>query len=136
MATYTPVPVDVRIFAAATFEAVQCGAALSQGQCLYYDQDDDRYKLAQSDTQKKAKAVGFAFSKTTAANEWFAFIRTGTIGLGVALPIGAPLIVSSTAGKLCDAADAAAGWWITIVGIPETADKLPIKFTYSTVAKA
>lgn len=135
MATYTPVPVDVRVHAAASADFAQSGSALDQGHCLYFDSVTDRYFLAQSDTQAHAKAVAFAITPTDGADEWFVLTRSGVIGLGVALPIGAPLIVSDTPGKLCDMGDAVAGWWVTIVGIPKAAQQLPISFMYSSVAK-
>lgn len=94
------------------------GEAISAGQLLYLKASDGLLYLAQSDgaTSAEAAVVGMALN-SAATNQPVFYQASGAITVGaVFAAAGKVLILSQTAGKACDAADATTGDYLTIVG--------------------
>lgn len=94
------------------------GEAISAGQLLYVKAADGLLYLAQSDGTAAAEAVVVGMALNTAATGQPVFYQaSGAITVGaVFAAAGKVLILSETAGKSCDAADATTGDYLTIVG--------------------
>lgn len=94
------------------------GEAIAAGQLLYVKAADGLLYLAQSDGTAAAEAVVVGMALNSAATGQPVFYQaSGAITVGaVFAAAGKVLILSEEAGKLCDAADATTGDYLTIVG--------------------
>lgn len=125
-------------------EVVQAAAAITAGQSCYLN-SASKWDLADAnDTEETAGSlgVGIALSPAPAADDWFVVARGGTVLINTGLTKGTQYIVGATPGSIHPDADAASGWFKTLLGIAGTEnatttyDELPLNIVVSGQALA
>jgi hypothetical protein len=111
----TPVPVMKSGYAA---------VAIVAGQAVYLDTVTNTVKLSKADTDISSQVDGIALN-TAAAGQPVWYITGGTVSLGTVLTVGKLYVLSgAAAGGIAPAADLAAGWRTTLLGIAVTSSQL------------
>jgi hypothetical protein len=107
-------------------EQVTFGATITQGQSVYLDTADSKWKLAQADgTALEAGSAGFGIALTSGANNQLGLIfTTGEIDLGVSPALGNAYVISATAGGIAPVEDLVATNRVTYLGYGNTATNL------------
>ncbi len=126
---------DVDPASGAIVKRKTAAVAITAGQPCYYDADG-KADLADADAQTTAAAKGIAVNDA-AADQFINILEEGDIDdIGGTMTIGETYVVSTTAGGIAPIGDLASGDFTTILGIAETAIKLPVKITIGAAAKA
>lgn len=126
MADITITPASVVQGADARVEHGTFGATVTQGQAVYRDSADGKYKLADADSATAAARAPRGIALNAGANG-----QPGTIQLSGDLTIGATLtpgtayyLSALTPGGICPLADVGAGDDVVLLGIAESASVL------------
>lgn len=131
MADLSITPANVLPGEGAIIEYGFAGASITQGQYLYLDTADQRYKLADADAGSPgsiARTPTHVAMSSVAADQPMAVCRRGRINPGATVVVGGIYVMSGTAGAICPVADLAAGDTVTIIGIGITASSLQLVF--------
>lgn len=109
------------------------GEALTAGQPVYLKDSDSRYYRADANASSEtAEAVAIMLHGADAGQPIKAQSGgTITLGAGAAPAVGTIYIVSATAGGIAPSADAATGWFITVLGVGAAANTLKLKIFIS-----
>ena len=113
------------------------GATITQGQVVYRDAADGKYKLADTDSATAAVKVPRGIALNAGSDGQEAAVQTeGEINLGATLAVGTTYGVTATAGVICPDADIASTNFVTILGVAKTAAILKLKPIVSGIARA
>lgn len=113
------------------------GATITQGQVVYKDAADGKYKLADTDSATAAVKVPYGIALNAGSSGQPATVLlSGDITIGATLTAGTTYYLSPTAGGIAPLADVAIGDDYTIVGIASSASVLKVSFLVSGVTRA
>ncbi len=119
----------------ADVQVVKWGETVTEGQVVYQNTSDYEYYLADADAVGTAKAVGITLT-AGADGEYGVIQKSGDIDIGATLTVGATYVVSTTAGGIAPIADLGSGDFVTILGVADAADNLPLDINKTGTAKA
>ena len=111
------------------------GATITQGQVVYLDTADNRYKLADSNGASALIRTprGIALNGG-ASGQPLAVLLRGDITIGATVTAGVAYYLSDTPGGICPVADVGSGEYPCVVGIAKSASVLSVQITPSGVA--
>ena len=104
------------------------GEAITAGQAVYLDATDSN-KVKRSDanlSSAAAAAVGVALTGA-ATGEPVVYAVGGDYDSGATTVKGTVYIASANAGGIAPASDAAAGWFITVLGVASSTSNITLK---------
>lgn len=112
------------------------GATITPGLFVYLDTADNEWKIADCTTSAATAAcVGIAL--TSGADGQPGIIQTaGYVTTSSHLSLAAPVLILSTAGKACPAADLANDDYITIIGAAVSTTSLKLGFNATGIKAA
>lgn len=101
------------------------GATVTQGQPVYLDSADGKYKLADCDSATAAAKSPRGIALNAGSNgQPGSIIRSGDLTMGATLTAGTAYYLSPNAGGICPLADVASGDDVVLLGIAESASVL------------
>lgn len=110
------------------------GATVTQGQVVYKDASDGKYKLADNDSATAAVRAPVGIALNAGANGQPATIqKSGDITIGGTLTAGTVYVLSSTAGGIAPQADLASGDDVVILGVAKSTTVLALDIQISGV---
>lgn len=110
------------------------GATVTQGQAVYLDASDGKYKLADNDNATAAVRRPRGIALNAGSNGQPATIQTsGSITIGGTLTAGTVYVLSSTAGGIAPQADLASGDDVVILGVAKSTTVLALDIQISGV---
>lgn len=110
------------------------GATVTQGQAVYLDASDGKYKLADNDNATAAVRRPRGIALNAGSNGQPATIQTsGSITIGGTLTAGTVYVLSSTAGGIAPQADLASGDDVVILGVATSTTVLALDIQISGV---
>lgn len=110
------------------------GATVTQGQAVYLDASDGKYKLADNDNATAAVRRPRGIALNAGSNGQPATIQTsGSITIGGTLTAGTVYVLSSTAGGIAPQADLASGDDVVILGVATSTTALALDIQISGV---
>jgi len=112
------------------------GATVTQGQVVYRDPADGRFKLADTDGAADARVPYGIALNAGAAGQPATVLRSGEIAIGATLVPGTTYYLSPTPGGIAPLTDVAVGDDYTVVGIAISASVLKVGFLVSGVTRA
>lgn len=113
------------------------GATITQGQVVYKDAADGKFKLADTDSATAAVKVPYGIALNAGSNgQPGSVLLSGDITIGATLVAGTTYYLSPAPGGIAPLADVAIGDDYTIVGIATTAAILKVSFIVSGVTRA
>jgi hypothetical protein len=113
------------------------GATITAGMPLYLDSTDGKYKPADANGANDATRVrGIAAHGASDGQPIELVAEDPSFTPGCTVAAGDVLIVSATAGGVAPAADAAQGWFVTVLGVGIGSNKIALKLSAAGVAKA
>jgi len=113
------------------------GATITQGQAVYKDATDGKYKLADTDSATAAVKVPRGIALNAGSNGQPATIQTsGDITIGATLTAGVAYYLSPVAGGIAPLADVAVGDDYTLLGLAKSASVLDLDIQVSGVTRA
>ena len=115
-------------------QVVQFGEAVTQGQPLYRDTNDNKYNLCDSDAEASAKCAGIAMT-SGATDEYGIIAKTGPIDVGATLTVGETYVVSTNAGGIAPIGDLTTGDYVTHLGVASAAATLELDIEVTGVVK-
>lgn len=111
------------------------GATITAGQVVYRDPDDNRYKLADSNSATAAARSPRGIALNGAANgQPLAIHRDGPLTIGATLTANTAYYLSDTPGGICPLADVGSGEYMVLIGIASTTAILNVDFQETGVA--
>lgn len=141
MANYDLNSALVRASTNATKKNGVAGATIAAGQPLYLDPADNSYKLLDTNGASPLyKFAGMALNSAAAGqpvsvvSEDPNYTHGLTLSGGGAVPVGAIVIASATAGALAPVGDLASGYYTTVIGVTKTATTMVLKGVSAEVA--
>lgn len=135
MPTLTVTAANVQHLSNAVLRSGIAGVAITAGKSLYLDEASSTLKLAQSDTEPKADAVGISVNDA-AIGQPVTYQVGGdlTLGTGAFLTRGTIYIVANdAAGGIAPHTDVGAGDFVTILGIAINDTDLTVRINASGV---
>lgn len=126
MADITITPADFNM-TTGTLEQVTAGATIAQGDVVYEDSADSKWKLAQSDgTAEEAGTTDFGIAATGAANnqEFLVWKLAGQADIGGVLVKGVQYVISTTPGGMAPYVDLVSTNRVTFLGYGNTATEM------------
>ncbi len=133
MATYTITATDVDS-GAQVGETRFAGEPLVAGDFVYSDASDGSAKKADADALATATVIGMCLNSADTGQP-VNVLRSGAVTVGSILTAaGKLLLLSSTAGKLMDAADISTGKFVSVVGWSTSATALQISILNTGLA--
>lgn len=94
------------------------GATITAGQALYIDTSDaNKLKLADANLSSLAATVAGIALNGGASGQTIVYQLGGVITIGATVVAGTIYVASATAGGIAPAADIAAGWRTSIIGV-------------------
>lgn len=102
------------------------GVALAQGDVLFMDSTDaNKLKKADADLSALASTVVGIAENAAAVGQYVSYItKDPQLAIGGTVAAGALVILSATAGKIAPSADAASGWYVTVLGVGVGSNKI------------
>lgn len=110
----------IALGADAQIKKVKFGEAAAVGAAVYFDSAAGTWKNADADAgaaQAGADGIGIVINEIESANEYGVVVTSGTIFIDTGLTKGVTYVVSNTAGRIAPNADAASGWFKTVLGV-------------------
>lgn len=114
------------------------GAAITQGQLLYFDSAAGTYKLADANASATTAAVvGYAGNAASAGQLVTVITEDDDMTVGATLSMTAPVyVLSGTAGAIAPSADLTTGWYPGVVLIAKSTTKAAFKIIKGSAACA
>lgn len=113
------------------------GATITQGQAVYRDSSDGKYKLADTDSATAEVKVPRGIALNAGSNGQPATIQTnGDITIGATLTAGTAYYLSPVAGGIAPLADVAIGDDYTLLGLAKSTTVLALDIQVSGVTRA
>ncbi len=135
MADLVVVAANVKPAASAVTKRGIAGEGISAGQGVF-KAADGQIELAEKDlTVTDAAAIGVSLNDA-ALDQPVEYAITGDVDMGAILAIGQVYIVGAAAGGIAPEADAAAGHFVTVLGVATTVNNLKLGILQSGVAHA
>lgn len=136
MALYTITATDV-VYASKSVSTAIAGEALAAGDFVYVDSSTQKvFKAVANDTVAKAAVDGMCVCSAD-TDQPVNYVQAGEVEVGVIFGgAGRALTLSSTAGKIEDAADHSVGKYLTFIGWTTATNKLKLSVTKSGVQRA
>lgn len=138
MADLTITATNVVAGTGAVIEHGTAGATVTAGQWVYLDEDGDgRLKLADTDsaTVDVRRPRGMALHGASSGQP-LAIIKAGPVTLGAILTAAVAYYLSGTPGGMCPVADVAAGDYVCVLGMAQSASVFLIDIQFPNVALA
>ena len=101
------------------------GEAVTQGQPVYLDSADGKYKLSDNDATGKKVVRGIALN-SAADGQPLTIQRGGDITIGATLTAGARYYLSDTAGGIIPEADLGTGMDVVLLGLAKSTSVLAL----------
>jgi hypothetical protein len=117
-----------------SFEKVQVGEAITQGEPVYKLASDSKYYLADADAEATAEAKGMALTPA-AADGYILIQKSGSYNPGATVTVGETYCVSTNAGGVAPIGDLTTGDYVTILGTATATDAILLKISISGTAK-
>ncbi len=137
MADITITAANVLPGADARIEHGTFGATVTQGQVVYKDAADGKYKLADTDSATAAVKVPRGIALNAGSDGQPATIQlSGDITIGATLTAGVAYYLSPVAGGIAPLADVAIGDDYTLIGLAESTTVLHLDIQVSGVTRA
>jgi hypothetical protein len=134
-----PVVVSASVLASSNADIRRgtAGAAITAGQTLYKDTADGLMKLYDANGAAPLNVYAGIALHSSAIGQPIAFVYSDpSFTPGFTVAAGATLIGSATPGGIAPVADAAATWFVTILGIGIGSNKIKLSPVVSGVAAA
>lgn len=113
------------------------GATITQGQAVYRDSSDGKYKLADTDSATAEVKVPRGIALNAGSNGQPATIQiSGDITIGATLTAGTAYYLSPVAGGIAPLADVAIGDDYTLLGLAKSTTVLALDIQVSGVTRA
>lgn len=111
------------------------GATITQGQVVYRDAADGKYKLADNNSATAAVRSPVGIALNSASNSQpLRVLTAGPITIGATLTAGVAYYLSDTPGGISPVADLASGEYPSIIGIATSTTVLNVRILESGVA--
>lgn len=111
------------------------GATLTQGQLVYLDETDNRFKLADANSATAAARRIYGAALNAGANgQPGAVQRGGLVNLGATLVVGKTYCLGATPGSIVPIEDLLTGDYVAILGVAKSASQLEINIHNSDTA--
>jgi len=142
MADLTQTAANVGVNSQATTPAnVQAGEAITQGQPVYLNDADGKYygcdATAATGSAAKANCAGIAMTPAATDGYFLLALPPGNVDLGATLTVGETYVCSGlTAKAIGPIGDLGTGDFVTILGVADAADNLPLDVNATGTAKA
>ena len=138
MADLTITAANVVAGTGAVIEHGTAGATVTAGQWVYLDEDGDgRLKLADTDsaTADVRRPRGMALHGASNGQP-LAIVKSGPVTIGAVLTAAVAYYLSGTPGGMCPVADVAAGDYVCVLGMAQSASVFLIDIQFPNVALA
>lgn len=134
MADLTITAANVVKSSAAQLVSCVFGETVAAGELVYQHTDGKIYKADTDDANKKA-VIGIAACSGSLGQPGYYIAEDPDLAIGThGAALGTILVASGTAGKICPAADLAAGDYTAAVGIAKTATTIQFRILTAGVA--
>lgn len=111
------------------------GAAVTAGQCVYFDKITKRYLLADSNSATVAARRATAIALHAAsAGQPLTVQTSGDLTLGATMVAGTSYYLSDTPGGICPVADVGTGEWVNVIGVAKSTTAIQLTFAYPGVS--
>jgi hypothetical protein len=137
MADLTITAANVLSGSGAKIRTGKAGATITAGQAVYFDEADQRFKLADCDNASATvrAAAGIALNGA-ASGQPLAVQNDGEIALGAVMTVGVTYYLSPTPGGIAPIGDLSSGDFPTVLGIAQTTSILALGIHTAGVALA
>jgi hypothetical protein len=112
------------------------GAAITAGQPVYRGTDSLVYPADANGADPLYKVEGIAENSAGIGQPVSVVVSDPAFTPGCTLAIGDVIVVSATAGKICEAADKTSGWFVSILGVAWSTTKMALNITRADAARA
>lgn len=103
------------------------GATITAGQSIYVDTADaNKIKLADANASAATAILGGVAMTNAASGQPVVYVTGGTYVAGATVVKGTVYILSANAGGIAPAADAAAGWYVSVLGVGASTTEIAI----------
>jgi hypothetical protein len=134
VADLTVTPANVVSGASAQFLTGTAGASVTAGQPVYLDTGTNTYKPADANASAATAVVAGVALHGATTGQPLKIQTAGVLAFGAILTVGVIYVLSSNAGGIAPAADLAAGWYTSILGVATTTGNLTLGLNNSGVA--
>lgn len=130
MADLTITATDVVPSAGARIKTVTAGATVTRGMPVYKDTgDNNEYKPTDANGVAPANTIdGIALADADDGQSLPICQKDDALAIGSTVGIGDVYVASATPGGIAPVADAASGWFVTIVGVAVSTTELKVNF--------
>jgi hypothetical protein len=112
------------------------GATITAGQPVYQGTDGLIYPADANGADPLYKVIGLAENGAGINQPVSIVVSDPAFTPGCTLLIGDVIIASNTVGKICEAANKASGWFVTVLGVAWSTTQMALNISRSDVAKA
>ena len=135
MADLSITAANVLAGAGATVARGTAGATITQGQAVYLDASDGKWKLADNNSATAAVRVPGGIALNGASNgQPLAVLTAGPITIGASLTAGVAYYLSDTPGGICPVADLASGEYPCLIGMATSSSVINVAINPAGVA--
>jgi hypothetical protein len=113
------------------------GATVTAGQLVYFDTVNLNYKLASSNASSTTAVVaGIAVNNAGAGQPITLVTYDPALAIGATVAAGSVYVASANAGMIAPNSDAVTGWYVSVVCVAETGNKVFFSIVPSGVPHA